>query len=134
MIRSLLNDVRVRFLIAGGSAAALNWLIRIPLGFVMPYGASVVVALAIGMTYGFIIYRGWAFGSSGRSLLAEIRDFIVVNLVGALVTIIVSVAVQPLLSATGLPLTIAETLAHGLGIAMGAVLNYFGHKQITFRA
>ena len=32
----------------------------------------------------------------------------------------------------GLPLALAEAFGHGVGIAAGAVANYFGHRLLTF--
>ena len=134
MIRSLVSDTRIRFLLAGGSAALLNWLVRFPLNVVLPYPAAVAVALGIGMAYGFLVYRGWAFGSSGRrSIVAELRDFLVVNAAGAIVTIGVAVAVVAVISRLPPLQPFAEGFAHALGIFCGAVVNYVGHKRLTFR-
>jgi len=130
----LLGDARVRFLLAGGSAALLNWLVRFPLSQVMPYPIAVLAALAVGMAYGFVIYRQWAFVSSGtRSMLAEIRDFLLVNAGGAAVTLAVAVAADWSLTSLSVPATLSEAAAHALGIAAGALVNYLGHRHITFR-
>jgi putative flippase GtrA len=134
-LRAVLDDSRVRFLIAGGSAALLNWLVRFPLSQVMPYPAAVLAALGVGMAYGFFIYRHWAFVSPGtRSLLAETRDFLLVNAAGAAVTLVVAVGADWSLSRLLVPHGISQAGAHALGIAVGALVNYLGHKHITFRA
>lgn len=134
MMALLTSDPRVRFLIAGGSAALLNWLVRFPLSLVLPYAAAVLAALAIGMAYGFVIYRNWAFRSSGsRSVFVELRDFAVVNAAGAAVTVGVAVAVEAGVSLLPVAPVVAEGFAHAVGIACGAVVNYAGHKHITFR-
>jgi putative flippase GtrA len=133
-LRALIDDARVRFLLAGGSAALLNWLVRFPLSQVMPYPAAVLAALGVGMAYGFFIYRHWAFGSPGtRSLLAEIRDFLLVNAAGAAVTLAVAVGADWSMARLLVPHDISEAAAHALGIAVGALVNYLGHKHITFR-
>lgn len=132
--RAWLDDRRVRFLLAGGSAALLNWLVRFPLGQVMPYPAAVLAALGVGMAYGFFIYRHWAFVSPGtRSLLAEIRDFVLVNAAGAAVTLAVAVGADWSLARLLVPHGLSQAAAHALGIAAGALVNYLGHKHITFR-
>lgn len=134
MIRSILADTRARFLLAGGSAALLNWLVRFPLGMVMPYPAALLAAQAIGMVYGFVIYRNWAFRSSRRrSVLAEMGDFIIVNAVGAAVTIGLAIVAEMALSPLLGNVAMAQAAAHAFGIACGAVANYLGHKHITFR-
>lgn len=135
MISALLSDLRVRFLIAGGSAALLNWLVRFPLSLVLPYTPALVVAQAIGMAYGFVIYRHWAFQSSGeRSVIVELRDFLAVNAAGALVTIVIAVVAKAVLMLLSIPPSLAEGAAHAGGIAGGAVINFLGHKHMTFRS
>jgi putative flippase GtrA len=130
----LLDDPRVRFLMAGGSAALLNWLVRFPLGQFVPYPAAVLAALAIGMSYGFVIYRHWAFMSPGtRPLPVEIRDFLLVNAAGGAITFAVSLGSDWSLTHLRVSTNGAQAAAHALGIAAGAVVNYLGHKHITFR-
>ena len=131
----LFSDPRMRFLVAGGSAALLNWLARFPLSQVMPFTPAVLAALAIGMVYGFIIYRFWVFGSKGtRPLFLEIRDFVLVNAGGAAVTVVVAIGAKEALSCLPLAVAALEGSAHALGIAAGALVNYLGHKHVTFRA
>jgi len=134
VMQAWLADQKVRFLLAGGSAALVNWLARFPLSLFLPYPVAVAAALAIGMVYGFVIYRQWAFGSTRkRSVLLEIRDFIAVNAAGGAVTVIVAIAANWVLGKLHLPPVAAEGAAHAMGIGLGAVVNYIGHKHITFR-
>jgi energy-coupling factor transport system substrate-specific component len=131
----LLADTRVRFLIAGGSAALLNWLVRFPLDLILPFWAAVAAALVVGMTYGFIIYRAWAFrAKTTRPLMVEIRDFLAVNAAGATVTLLLASATQFILTGFPIDSALADAAAHASGIAAGAVVNYAGHKHLTFRA
>lgn len=134
MIRIWMADQRVRFLLAGGSAALVNWLARFPLSLLLPYPVALVAAQIIGMVYGFVIYRQWAFGSTGkRSVLLEVRDFVAVNTAGSAITIAVAIAVNWALSGLGLPPAVTEGGAHAVGIGLGAIVNYVGHKNLTFR-
>ncbi|KMO42582.1 sugar translocase [Methylobacterium variabile] len=124
----------VRFLIAGGSAAAINWLSRIALSWVLPYWASMLVAYGIGMAAGFWLYRTFVFrGATGR-LPRQAAVFVAVNAAGAGVVLGVSTLLIAALTAVlpALPLPVAEALGHGVGIAAGAVSNYFGHQILTF--
>ncbi|TNC12113.1 GtrA family protein [Methylobacterium terricola] len=125
----------VRFLVAGGSAAAINWLARILLSLVMPFWASMLVAYGIGMAAGFWLYRTFVFrGASTGPLPRQAAVFVAVNAVGAGVVLGVSAALVAGLAALVpvLPLPAAEALGHGVGIAAGAVSNYFGHQILTF--
>lgn len=134
MIGMRINDVTVRFLIAGGSAAMLTWLLRFPLGHIMPYAEAVLTAQAIGMAYGFVTYRKWVFTErADRPLLHQIADFTVVNLAGAAVTVASALVVNAALVSLAAPLAFAEALAHAAGIGAGAAVNFLGHKHATFR-
>jgi energy-coupling factor transport system substrate-specific component len=122
----------VRFLLAGGGAAAINWLVRFPLSWVMPFYMAVLIAAIIGMVVGFTLYRGFVFPGSARPVLLEARDFFAVNLVSSGVVALLAVAFLHLAVQLGADIQIAEAVAHAAAIGLGAVLNYFGHSLITF--
>lgn len=119
----------LRFLLLGGTAAAINWLVRFPLSMVMPFPAAVFFAYLIGMMAGFTLYRAYVFPGSAMPIGVQIGLFLAVNAFGAVIVMGVSLAI--LSAAGGLPF--AEAFAHGTGIGVGAVANFFGHKYLTFR-
>lgn len=121
MIRSLPSDVRARFLIVGGSAALLTWLLRLPLGYLLPYSSAVLLAQAGGMAYGFVIYRKWVFTErADRRALNQIVDFLLVNLAGASVAVAVALAVNAMFD----PLLAQPMLAEALCSRDGAIIPY----------
>lgn len=125
----------VRFLVAGGSAAAINWLSRIALSWLLPYVPAMLVSYGIGMAAGFWLYRTFVFrGASTGPLPRQVAIFVAVNAVGAGVVLGLSAALVAALAALvpAVPLPVAEALGHGAGIAAGAVSNYFGHRILTF--
>ncbi len=126
----------VRFLVAGGSAAAINWLARIALSQVMPFEAALLVAYTIGMAVGFWLYRVFVFRKAAGPIRGQIAVFLAVNAVGAVVVLAVSSLVIALAGAVlpGVPAGVAEAIGHGLGIGVGAVTNYVGHRLLTFGA
>ena len=123
-----------RFLLAGGFAAAVNWLVRFPLSWAMPYAAAVVLACAIGMMVGFVAYRHYVFPGCDRAPTRQMRDFIAVNLGAIAVVAGVALALRdglfPLLGFAIAP----EAVAHMIGIAAGAAANFIGHRSLTFGA
>lgn len=124
----------VRYIFAGGFAALVSWLVRFPLSIYMPFPAAVAVATAIGMVIGFFCYKHLVFPGSERALLDQVRDFIMVNLASmAVVTGVATLFVETILPQFGLITQVEEGLAHAIGVAAGAVSNYFGHKTISFR-
>ena len=132
-MQALLQNQVVRFLMLGGLAATINWLVRFPLSLIMPLSAAVLVAYAIGMSAGFCLYRTYVFPGSSRPMAQQIVVFLLVNLAGAVVVLALTLALLNLQSGMPLPETIKEGLAHGFAIGIGAVVNFFGHKLLTFR-
>lgn len=130
-----MNREVVRFLLAGGAAAALNWLARILLSLVLPFEAALLVAYGIGMAAGFWLYRRFVFrGAGAGAVRGQLAVFVAVNAGGAAVVLAVSAGLVAGLGTAmpGLPLALAEAFGHGVGIAAGAVANYFGHRLLTF--
>ena len=121
----------VRFLFAGGFAAAINWLVRFPLSWAMPFPLAVFVAALIGMTAGFVLYDTIVFPGSQRPLRARLWDFLLVNLVAAGVVVAVAALADMALLRLLAP-DLAEAVAHAAGIAAGAGLNFVGHQALTF--
>ncbi len=122
----------LRFLLAGGFAAFVNWVVRFPLSLVMPFAPAVALANIIGMVVGFVIYRRYVFPGSRREFSHQVRDFIIVNLLSMIVVVAVSVIfADHLLPMMGLAWH-TEAIAHAIGIAAGAVSNFFGHRQFSF--
>lgn len=122
-----------RFLLLGGTAAAINWIVRFPLSLAMPFPAAVFAAYLIGMTAGFTLYRAYVFPGSPLPLGVQIGLFLAVNALGAVIVLGVSLALLDIVfpALGGAPF--AEALAHGTGIAVGAAVNFVGHKYLTFR-
>ena len=121
-----------RFLLAGGAISAVNWLTRFPLSLVLPFWIAVAVAYAVGMIWGFELYRRWVFPGSTLPLGAQVLRFIGVNLAGMATVIGGAAVLVALLRPTVLSPAAAEGLAHGVAIVAGAAVNYLGHRAITF--
>ena len=130
--RRLLDRPQGRFLVAGGIAALVNWLVRFPIELAVPYFAALLLATSMGMACGFVLYRSWVFPGSTRSLAGQIRDFILVNLTGQAMMLTIATIARQLLLAVQVGPLIAGAAAHTLGIAVGAIVNYLGHRHLTF--
>jgi energy-coupling factor transport system substrate-specific component len=121
------------FLICGTLAAAINWLARMILSLWLPFATAVVVAYAIGMLAGFVLYRRYVWRTSDRTLLAQILAFIAVNIAVAGLVLITAIGLVELGTVMAGRSAVVEALAHGIAIALGAIANYVAHREITFR-
>ncbi len=122
-----------RFLVAGGLSSLVNWLVRFPLSAVIPFMGAVALAYAFGMAVGFMLYRSWVFPGSTLPLGTQAVRFLAVNALG-LATVLVSARLFVPMLGLGGPLSLAhaEALGHGAAIATGAVVNFIGHRAVTF--
>ncbi|WP_240231040.1 GtrA family protein [Devosia lacusdianchii] len=133
LARRLTENQVVRFLLLGGTAAAINWIVRFPLAAIMPMPAAVVIAYMIGMSAGFGLYRKYVFPGSNRPVVEQTATFIGVNIVGAVVVLALTTLLLQVVASSHWPIVVQEGFAHGIAIGIGAVINFFGHKQLTFR-
>lgn len=100
---------------------------------IMPYAAAVTAATAIGMVAGFFLYKHLVFQASSRPLWLQIRDFIGVNIVAGIVTVLAAVILSRGPWWPDAYAYLAPGASHLAGIGIGAVVNFFGHKLFTFR-
>ena len=132
-LKSLVQSSAViRFLLCGGTAAAINWLARIALSLAMPFEAAIILAYAIGMTAGFLLYRHLVWPGQTGSWQSQVPAFLIVNAAGALVVLGTAVGLEHVLAGLLGASAYVEALAHGVAIAIGAFANYAGHSRITF--
>jgi energy-coupling factor transport system substrate-specific component len=124
----------LRFLLAGGLATLVNWLIRFPLSSIMPFDVAVAAAYVFGMFVGFFLYRHWVFPPSTSAVTGQVLRFIAVNVLGAGVAIITAPQLAALAAQIGFAQESALALGHAAALGFGAIVNYFGHKLITFAA
>jgi len=123
----------LRFLVAGGIAAAANFGSRILLSQVMPYAAAIIVAYCIGMVTAFLLNRRFVFEASSNPLHHQAAWFVAINLLAVVQTLAVSlVLARWLFPAVGMTFH-PETLAHAVGVAVPVFTSYVGHKALTFR-
>ena len=121
-----------RFLVCGTLAAAINWFARMGLSQLMGFEAAVILAYAIGMIAGFWLYRTYVWPAAVVSLGRQILGFVAVNALSAVVVLAVATGLVSLSALILSPSPVIEALAHGAGIAAGAITNYLGHGAFTF--
>lgn len=123
----------ILFVLAGGTAAVVNFGSRIVLSTWMDYVPAITVAYCLGMATAFVLNKIFVFQADGAARLhRQIGWFVAVNLAAVLQTIAISLLlVRVVLPAIGVHAHV-ETIAHAIGIAVPVVTSYFGHKYLSF--
>lgn len=123
----------LRFLLAGGAAALVNFGSRLLLSNFLPYAVAIVLAYGCGMATAFLLNRRFVFRGSSNRLHQQVAWFVAVNALALLQTLAVSLlladVVWPWIGFTWH----AAEVAHAAGIVVPIFTSYLGHKKWTFR-
>lgn len=123
----------LRFLVAGGVAAGVNFGSRFIFSIYFSYGVAVFFAYLVGMLVAFLLMRGHVFVANNGPLAPQVVKFVGVNVLAVLQTLLISLFLAHwLLPSIGI-IEHAEVLAHFVGVLVPVVTSYFGHKFLTFR-
>lgn len=129
----MLTPQFVRFLVAGGIAAAANFGSRFVFSHWLVYGVSILLAYLVGMTVAFVLMRQHVFTTSKGLLSSQISKFAAVNLLAVVQTLVISlVLARWVLPALGL-IDHVEAVAHLAGVLVPVVTSYYGHRLLTFK-
>ncbi len=123
----------VRFLYAGGIAAIVNFLSRIIFNLWFDFSVSLYLAFILGIVTAFFLKQQFVFAKSRQPLSHSIGFFILVNIIGFLQTLAVSMAllhyVLPYLGIAKM----THEISHAIGIMVPIITSYIGHKKYSFR-
>ena len=129
----MLNKQFIRFLVAGGIAAAANYGSRFLFSTWLSYGPAIVLAYLVGMGVAFVLMRQHVFSATGAALGPQVVKFVAVNLLAVVQTLVISlVLARWVLPGLGI-VTHAEAVAHLAGVLVPVATSYFGHRMLTFR-
>ncbi|CAA0088124.1 Uncharacterised protein [Halioglobus japonicus] len=128
----------IRFLLAGGLAAVVNFGSRFFYNIFVDFSTAVVLAFITGLTTGYLLNKRYVFTTSGNSVVQEVIWFVVINLLALAQTWGLSVYLVQLLPeyiTTDGPggVALIAALAHGAGVLLPVFTSYIGHKYLTFR-
>ncbi|GHU06660.1 hypothetical protein FACS1894158_13800 [Betaproteobacteria bacterium] len=131
--QTVLTPQFVRFLIAGGVAAGVNFGSRFLYSFALAYEYAITAAFVTGLVTAFVLMRGHVFNATEGNIGKQLLRFVGVNLLALAQTLFISlVLARWLLPAIGVERH-AEAIAHLCGVLVPVVTSYFGHKWFTFR-
>ena len=127
-----LNGAFAKFLMAGGLAAAANFLSRLAAQSALGFTPAVVLGYAVGFTTAFLLNRRFVFPASGKPMRQEIAWFFVFNAVAFPVVVAAAVILRDHVFEHLLPEVLAENVAHGCAIMIPIVFNFAAHRLVTF--
>lgn len=123
----------LRFLVAGGIAAAANYGSRFVFSQWLGYGVAIVLAYLVGMSVAFVLMRQHVFDAREGALGPQVAKFAAVNALAALQTLLISLLLARwLLPRLGI-VEHAEAIAHLVGVLVPVVTSYLGHRMLTFK-
>ncbi|NIJ89754.1 putative flippase GtrA [Xanthomonas campestris] len=132
MTRLLMSRQFALFLIAGGTAAVVNFGSRIVLSHWLHYVSAIIIAYCLGMITAFFLNKLFVFEKSDKNLHKQILWFVLVNIAAVFQTLLISLAFARIIFPYLAIDFHIETLSHGIGVAVPAVTSYIGHKYLSF--
>lgn len=133
MIHQFRSKQFLVFLMTGGTAAAVNFASRVLYNLWMSFSQAIVLAYITGMTTSFILAKLFVFKKSQKALHHSALYFLLVNLVTAVQTWMISMLLAYYaLPAIGIHHYVTE-IAHAIGLILPVFTSYLGHKHFSFR-
>lgn len=132
-LKALATSQFARFLLTGGIAAVANVASRFGFSHFMPYVPAIVLAFIVGLTTAFLLMRAFVFSTGVAPPVQQASYFVLVNLVGLVITVVVSVTVAKLASFVLLDTRASEAIGHMVGVIAPVLLSFYAHKHLTFK-
>ncbi len=122
----------LKFICTGGIAAIINFSSRIIYSTWFHFSTAILLAYITGMITAFVLAKLFVFKDSPLSLQHSAFRFLLINLLAALQTLVISLGLAfYLLPALGVTIMVKE-IAHAIGIIVPIFSSYIGHKHWSF--
>lgn len=123
----------IAFLITGGIAATANFGSRIVYNEWVEFSTAIILAYVTGMITAFVLARIFVFTDSRRTLHSSAFYFVLVNIVAAAQTWVISIVLaRYVLPYLGIENNVLE-IAHAVGVIVPVFTSFVGHKCLSFR-
>lgn len=123
----------LRFLAAGGLAAAANILSRIGFSHWFALPVAVVLAYLVGMAVAFVLMRSYVFPPGRAGLHRQIVVFALVNIAAVIQTLVVTLLLADVVLPWVGVRSRVDLIAHVIGVGVPIVTSFIGHKRWSFR-
>ena len=121
------------FVLAGGTAAFINFTSRFLYNVFFSFGISIIAAYITGMVTAFILNRLFVFKKSTNSLMKQVLYFIFINLIAIILTYYITLLfyekIFPYINMSFHP----KSTSHLIGITVPVISSFIGHKFLTFK-
>ncbi|WP_175176991.1 GtrA family protein [Achromobacter pestifer] len=122
------------FLLAGGIAAMVNIGSRILYSQWVSFSNAIILAYITGIITAFVLTKLFVFKGSTQALHRSVFFFILVNIVAAVQTWLVSMALAYyVLPRAGVNDIYIEDVSHMIGVVFPVFTSYVGHRRWSFR-
>lgn len=132
MIKQFFSKQFLTFLVAGGLAAAANFMSRVLFSLWFTYSHAVIAAYVVGMLTAFILNSIYVFPKSDQIKLIQVRDFIVVNMSFLPLVWLGSIKLNTALIHLGLK-SYSEEIAHFIALSLPMFATFLIYKFFTFK-
>jgi len=123
----------LRFLIAGGIAAAVNFSVGFSLSGFLPFHGDIIAGHLSGMVVAFILFGRGVFAKQGGTQAREVIIFIIVNTVALAQTYVVYYLLTHIFFPALGVIFHPEIVARAIAIITPIFTSFLGHKYFTFR-
>lgn len=132
MIRHFFTRQFAKFVLVGGLAALVNWVVRLILNLWLPFAWAVAIAYGVGMVAAFMLNSAFVFPLSNKPRAAQARDFVLINLANFPIVWFASVQLNRGLIAAGLT-HFTEAIAHAIALSLPVFTTFLLYKFLAFR-
>jgi len=126
----------IRFLLVGGTAAAINFGSRFLFRVFFPYVLSVALAFSLGTVVSFILNKVYTFKAFDESTLAQLVKFVAIAVVSigiASFTVYSGMEIYKYIGITWITEREMESVMHLVAIGVVMIFNFLAMKYFSFR-
>tara|TARA_B100001029_G_scaffold48172_1_gene38230 strand:- start:8862 stop:9284 length:423 start_codon:yes stop_codon:yes gene_type:complete len=121
----------IYFILAGASAASINFFSRLLLRNYLDLVISAILAYSIALIIAFFLYRKWVFPFSSTPFKTQSTRFLVIQISCMPIVIFIFSMLASLFYNLGMS-TFSEPLAHAISIGMPALITFLLYKLFVF--
>ena len=120
------------FILAGTSAAFVNWSTRILFRYYFNFLVSAILAYSLALVFAFLLYRNLVFPYSTLPVDKQTTRFLLINISFMPIVLWVFNYLSILLKNQGVG-NFSEPVAHAISIGMPAFITFLLYKFIAFK-